>query len=100
MILALRGENSSIYTSRTVECTSHPTITARPMESEPYIDKLIRQVGNVMSVPEGPTKRGLIDAAIGVVRDMHARKEITAGERHRLFAILCDPYVGNRLSEN
>lgn len=68
-----------------------------PMEPEPYIDKLIRGMENVMNMPEGPTKRGLIDAAIETVRAMHAREEITNDERRRLVAILHDPHVEIRL---
>jgi hypothetical protein len=70
------------------------------MEREPHIDKLVRGMENVMNMPEGPTKRGLIDAGIETVYAMHARKEITDDERRRLLAILCDPHVGNPFSEN
>jgi len=70
------------------------------MEPEPYIDKVIRGVENVMNMPEDPTKRGLIDAGIETVHAMHARKEITDAERGRLLAILQNPHVGNPFSEN
>ena len=70
------------------------------MEPEPYIDKVIRGIENVMNMPEGPTKRGLIDAGIETVQAMYARKEITDAERARLLTILCDPHVGNPFSDN
>jgi hypothetical protein len=70
------------------------------MEPEPYIDRLIRQAENVLNMPDGPTKRGLIDAAIETVHAMHAHEEITGDERRRLLAILRDPHCGNPFSEN
>jgi len=70
------------------------------MEREPRINKLVRGMENVMNMPEGPTKRGLIDAAISTAHAMHAREEITDDERRRLLAILQNTHVGNPFSEN
>ena len=70
------------------------------MEPKPSIENLLRQVENIMNIEDGPLKSGLIDAAIATVRAMHARREITDSQRRRLFAILCDPHVGNPFSEN
>ena len=70
------------------------------MEHEPHIDKLVRGMENVLRMPEGQTKRGLIDAGIETVYAMHSRREITDAERRRLLAILQNPHTGNPFSEN